>query len=81
VEPLRLSNDAVAQKVSDTCVAVFKELENTLIWVEADGVNDETRQYKSAVGNVLGALVLDVMGPLYAAHPEVKPESWKDITL
>jgi len=80
VEPLRLANDEIAQKVTETCLFVFRELENTLTLVEIDGQNEKSKRFRNAVANVLGALV-DVMGPLYAAHPQIKPESWKDIEL
>jgi hypothetical protein len=60
---------------------VFKELEDTVRIVEAEGPSEESQNYRKAVGMVLGALVMDVMGPLYAAHPDIKPASWKDIPL
>jgi hypothetical protein len=81
VAPLRLANDTVAKKVSDVCLKVFKELEDTVGIVEAENPAEDLKKYRNAVGTVLGALVLDVMGPLYEGHPDIKPDSWKDIPL
>jgi hypothetical protein len=38
----------------------------------------EFTAYRSAIGRVMGMLVLDVLNPLYAKNPEAKPEGYDD---
>lgn len=34
--------------------------------------------YRTAIGRVMGMLVLDVLNPLYARNPEAKPDDYDD---
>jgi len=70
----------LAATLSDRLVAIFAELEDTIRLVESEEPA-ELQTYRQAIGCVCGALVLDVMSPLYKSHPTVKPASWASVEL
>ncbi len=75
---LEVGNEQLAGTVSTRLLAVFQELEDTVLLVAGESSGEELQRYKQAIGCVCGSLVLDVLGPLYEAHPGVKPESWNE---
>jgi hypothetical protein len=34
------------------------------------------RAYQTATGRIVGAILMDVLEPLYIRHPELKPTNW-----
>jgi hypothetical protein len=34
------------------------------------------RAYQTATGRIVGAILMDVLEPLYLRHPELKPANW-----
>ncbi len=81
MQPFQLPNDEIAKKISDTCLHAFGELEDSVRLVQLEANSQTAQSYRQAIGSVLGTLVLDVLAPLYAAHPQVKPDSWQDLPL
>jgi hypothetical protein len=75
---MMIEKEKLAEVVSARLLAVFQELENTVRLVASQSSEEELQRYKQAIGCVCGSLVLDVLGPLYTAHPGIKPESWND---
>jgi hypothetical protein len=51
-------------------------MEKSLDVVKKSSAPDESLMYVKAVGNVSFRVVNDVLEPLYAQHPELKPPSW-----
>ena len=41
--------------------------------LKADLTDDEFKIYRKAFAQVMGNLLLDIMMPLYAEHPDLKP--------
>jgi hypothetical protein len=70
-----LRNAELAGKVSERLITIFADLEDTVRLVASEEP-DDLQMYRQAIGRVCGALVLDVMAPLYASHPSIKPASW-----
>jgi len=36
--------------------------------------DEDFQIYRSAVGEIMGAILLEVLNPLYRTHPELKPK-------
>ena len=63
----------LAQEVSDEMVAIGARL-NQLVWtIKGQAEEDEFRRYRRAIGQVMGVMLSEVMNPLYAEHPDIKP--------
>lgn len=63
----------LAKKVSDEMVSIGGRL-NQLLWtIKEEAEEEEFRRYRRAIGEVMGVMLLEVMNPLYAEHPDVKP--------
>lgn len=71
-----IESEKLAGTVSARLLAVFQELEDTVRLVASEASGEELQDYRQAIGCVCGSLVLDVLGPLYEAHPQIKPASW-----
>jgi hypothetical protein len=66
----------LAKAISTRLHATFVDLEETVRMVATEAP-DDLQNYRQAIGKVCGALVLDVMAPIYKDHPEIMPENWK----
>jgi hypothetical protein len=64
---------AVAKEISDLMLDVTRRLDDSLTSVHDRLADDEFDHYRRAVGTVLGAILLEVLNPLYAEHPNLKP--------
>ena len=73
-----ISSRDVAERVSALMLEVGAKLDASVADVEASCPKSEVSDYRRAVGKMMGAMLLDVMNPLYAAHPSLKP---KDLRL
>lgn len=71
-----IESEELAGALSTRLLAIFQELEDTVRVVANEAASKDVQRYRQAVGRVCGALVLDVLGPLYEAHPQIKPASW-----
>lgn len=68
----------IARQISQEVNDVMGRLDNSVRLVMDNCTEDEFKQYRTAIGRVMGALVLDVLNPLYEGNPEVKPEGYDD---
>ena len=75
-----LESSELAGRVSARLVGIFADLEDTIGLVAIEEPAN-LQSFRQAIGCVCGSLVLDVMEPIYKAHPSVKPASWSDIEL
>ena len=74
---IMIKSEQLAATLSAKLLNVFRELEGT-IGLVADEAEEDLHCYRQPIGSVCGSLVLDVLGPLYEAHPKVKPASWPE---
>ena len=63
----------VARDVSDLMVDIGRQLDASLSGVREGCSADEYKAYLAVVARMLGDMLLDVMNPIYARHPELKP--------
>ncbi len=68
-----IADHEVASEVSWRVLEVNRLLSEAVLLVCERCSEAERFQFKRAVGNVLGALLLDVVNPLYQAHPQLAP--------
>ncbi len=66
-----------AKVVSDMVIRVSQDLNSSLIEMSDKLSDEEIKNYKLAVGKVLGHILIDIMNPLYDEHPELKPKGLK----
>jgi hypothetical protein len=69
-----LSNPLIAREVSKLMLEFGAELDATLVKVQSECSTQEFTQYRTAVGKVMGEMLLEIMNPLYDAHPNLKPK-------
>jgi hypothetical protein len=69
---------SVAKQLSEELNDIIGRLDESIRLVMDQAAESDFIAYRSAVGRVMGALVLDVLNPLYASNPEVKPEGYDD---
>jgi hypothetical protein len=68
----------IAQQISHEMNDIVRRLDNSIRLVMETSSPEEFKAFRSAVGRVMGALVWDVLNPLYAHNPEVKPAGYDD---
>jgi hypothetical protein len=68
-----IADPAHAKKVSDLMLEYGAKLDALLGELQPHLSEEEFNRYRRATGRVMGEMLLEVMNPLYAAHPELKP--------
>lgn len=62
-----------AQRVDVLARQAQSNLNDVLLTAQSNCTPEEFRDLRSTVGAIMGAIVTDVLQPLYAAHPEIIP--------
>ncbi len=60
----------------DLSQRVTAQLNESVAQVRDECGAEELHAYRRAVGKVMGEILLEVLNPLYAEHPELKPPGW-----
>jgi hypothetical protein len=68
-----IKDRAIAEHVSKLMLEFGSRLNESVVAVRDSCSDAEFQAYRIAVGKVLGEMLLEVMNPLYQAHPELKP--------
>ena len=68
----------IAQQVSDLMIEFQGRLNGSIITVQEKCSSEEFKVYRLAVGKIMGEMLLEVMNPLYARHPALKPSELSD---
>jgi hypothetical protein len=68
-----IKDSVVAQQISDLMLEFAARLERSTIAVQEKCPPEEFKTYRLAVGKIMGEMLLEVMNPLYAQHPSIKP--------
>lgn len=67
----------VAAKISSLMLTYGAKLDETVELVQGNCSEEEFKQYRSAVGKVMGFMLTEIMNPIYSEHPELKPTQLK----
>jgi hypothetical protein len=68
-----IRNTAVARQISELMIGISGQLDRSIVKVKTQCSAEEFEAYKHAVGRILGDVLLEVLNPLYAEHPSLKP--------
>ena len=72
-----ITNAPTAKQVSDLMLRVSRELEDSLDMVKKASPAEEFAAYRLAVGKIMADILLEMLNPLYAKHPSLKPPGFK----
>jgi len=64
---------AVAQQISEMMIEISGRLDRSITTVKDRCSSEEFETYRRAVGRIMGEMLLQVLNPLYAEHPSLKP--------
>ncbi len=68
-----LKDSIIAQQVSDLMIEFGERLNDSIIAVQEQCSPEEFNAYRLAVAKIMAEMLLEVMNPLYAQHPSIKP--------
>jgi hypothetical protein len=74
LEVAMIENVDIAKKISDLMLEYGARLDQSVALVSDRCNAEELRAYRRAVGKILGEMLLEVMNPIYARHPILKPK-------
>ena len=66
-------NKEIADQISELMLEYSAKLDQSLKTVMDTCSEQEFKQYRDAVGQLLGIMLMDVMNPIYIEHPDLKP--------
>lgn len=69
-----INDSAIAKEISDLMLKYGARLDASVAQVQKRASAQEFEAYRAAIGKILGAMLLEVMNPLYARHPHLKPD-------
>lgn len=72
-----IENEEVARQISDLMIEFGRRLDASVALVRDRGTPEEFQAYRRAVGKVMADMLLEIMNPLYAKHPNLKPTGLK----
>lgn len=66
-------NRPTAETVSSLMLRIAAELNASVEIVQSGSSEEEFNRYRRAIGVMMGEMLLEIMNPLYAEHPDLKP--------
>lgn len=69
-----INDEIVAKEISQLMLTYAQTLDQSVEQVEAKCSAREFEAYRTAVGKIMGYMLLDIMNPLYELHPNLKPK-------
>lgn len=63
-----------AAKVVDLFLEFGARLDQSVSLVQQSSSESEFRIYRRSVGKLMGSMLLEIMNPIFEAHPDLKPE-------
>ena len=72
-----IDNEDVARQVSDLMVEYTHRLNASIALVRDRGSPEEFHVYRKAVAKIMTDMLLEIMNPLYARHPNLMPPGFK----
>jgi hypothetical protein len=72
-----IDNEDTARQVSDLMVEYTRRLQASMALVRDHGAPEEFHAYREAVSKIMTEMLIEVMNPLYARHPNLMPPGFK----
>jgi|HubBroStandDraft_5_1064220.scaffolds.fasta_scaffold2847277_1 hypothetical protein len=66
----------IAKQISELMQDCTAQLDGSVALVRDKCSAEELHIYRRAVGKVMGEILLEVLNPLYAKHPTLRPPGW-----
>ena len=73
-----IKDATIAKQISDLMLDIFSRVHASVTEVKKTCSQEEVAAYLKATAHVVGPIVMDVLEPLYQAHPALKPHNWDD---
>lgn len=67
----------VAQHISSLMLEVSEQINQSIWLVKNECTTQEFDAYRKGCAKVLGDILLEILNPIYVAHPEIKPNELK----
>ena len=67
-------NRTVAEETSRLMLRVSAKLNEQVAILKVQCPEEEFQRYRRGFGQVLGYMLTEIMNPIYAEHPDLKPE-------
>lgn len=64
----------LAADISALMLDIGSKLDTSVSFVQQTCDESEFNTYRSAVGEIMGRMLIDIMTPIYTQHPELKPK-------
>jgi hypothetical protein len=68
----------LAASVDNKLRSCYQLLEESIWEVNKQCNEEQAKAYRQKIGGIFSIIVFELMGPLYEAHPELKPPDWED---
>jgi hypothetical protein len=68
----------VAETINKLMLEYGAKLDGSVKLVMDTSSADEFEAYRTAVAQIMGTMLLDIMNPIYREHPELKPPELED---
>ena len=72
-----IENSEVAQHISSLMLEMSRKINESISFVKRECSAQEFEAYRKASAKVMGYILLEVLNPIYAAHPDMKPKGLK----
>ncbi len=69
-----ISDEQIAYQISQLMLDIGSKLDESVLMVKEQCSEEEFQAYRRAIGGIMGAILLDVMNPIYKEHPLTKPK-------
>jgi hypothetical protein len=69
-----ISDRSTADKINTLMHEFSARLDTSLLEVMDSCPDSEFKEYRFAIGKIMGDMLLDVMNPIYKQHPSLKPK-------
>jgi hypothetical protein len=69
--------NTTAKAVSELMLSMGASLDASISAVQSSESDAEFRKYRDSVSKILTTMLLEIMNPLYAEHPGLKPPQLK----
>jgi hypothetical protein len=67
----------VAKRISELILDISDRISESIASTKSECAAEEHAAYQRAAARVLAAVQQEVLGPLYAEHPSLRPAGWK----
>ena len=71
-----IENKKVAEEISALMLNVTAQINGSIAHVQDTCTDEEFKAYRRGCAKILGEVLFNVLNPLYASHPDLKPKGF-----